>query len=305
MQGNVWTTVNLEGHDSGDNKKEGVIGFRVSPGYFTTVRIPLLSGLDFKRSDTSSAPGVAIVSEAMARKYWPNESAIGKHISQVGIHDQVFEIIGIAGNTASYDLRHPMQSVVYFPLDQSYLMFPWQPDVTMLARGPVDSGQLLSAIRKAVTSVDSTLPVFRTLSLKEYVASALDEERFLARLLVVFALVAVVLAAAGVFGLMSYSTERATHDFGIRIALGAQSHHVLWMVLSKGLFLAVAGLVLGLGAALGLTRLLDSLLFGVKPNDLLTFSGVAAVTVVIVLMACYLPARRATNIDPLEALRNE
>jgi putative ABC transport system permease protein len=305
MQGNVWTTVDLEGHDSSSNKKEGIRGFRVSPGYFTTLNIPLLSGRDFKRSDSSSAPGVAIVSEAMARKYWPNESAIGKHISQVGIHDQTFAIVGISGNTASYDLRRPSEAVVYFPLDQSYLMFPWQPDVTLLARGPEDSGQLLGAIHRAVVSVDSTLPVFRTLPLKEYVASALGEERFLARLLVIFALVAVVLAAAGVFGLMSYSTERATHDFGIRMALGAQSHHVLWMVLRKGLVLAIAGLVLGLGAALWLTRLLVSLLFGVKPNDLLTFSGVAAVTVLIALMACYLPARRATNIDPLEALRNE
>ncbi|HEY2391855.1 MAG TPA: ABC transporter permease [Candidatus Angelobacter sp.] len=305
MQGNVWTTVNLEGHDSSDGKREAITGFRVSPGYFTTLNIALLSGRDFKRSDSSSAPGVAIVSEAMAQKYWPHENAIGKHIGEVGIHDQTFEIVGITGNTASYDLRHPSQAVVYFPLDQSYLMFPWQPDVTLMARGPVDPGQLVSSIRKAVASVDSALPVFRTLSLKEYVASALGEERFLARLLVVFALVAVVLAAAGVFGLMSYSTERATHDFGIRMALGAQSHHVLWMVLRKGLVLAVAGLVLGLGAALWLTRLLVSLLFGVRPNDLLTFSGVAVVTVVIAVMACYLPARRATNIDPLEALRNE
>jgi ABC-type antimicrobial peptide transport system permease subunit len=184
-------------------------------------------------------------------------------------------------------------------------MFPWQPDVTLMARGPVDPGQLVGSIRKAVASVDAALPVFRTLSLKEYVASALGEERFLARLLVVFALVAVVLAAAGVFGLMSYSTERATHDFGIRMALGAQSHHVLWMVLRKGLVLAVAGLVLGLGSALWLTRLVRSLLFGVSPNDTFTFVAVAALTVAVALLACFLPARQATKIDPLIALRNE
>jgi putative ABC transport system permease protein len=241
----------------------------------------------------------------MAQKYWPHESALGKHIEKVGIHDQTFEIVGIVGNTASYDLRHEVKPAAYFPLAQGYQMFPWQPDTTMIARGPGPSGEMVNAVRKAVASVDSALPIFRIRTMNEYVASTFSQERFLAELLIVFALIAVVLAAAGVFGLMSYSTERATHDFGIRIALGAQSHHVIWMVLSKGLILAVAGLALGLGSALWLSRLLADLLFGVHPNDVLTFSGVAVVTVVIALIACYLPARRATNIDPLEALRNE
>jgi putative ABC transport system permease protein len=127
----------------------------------------------------------------------------------------------------------------------------------------------------------------------------------LARLLLVFALVAVVLAAAGVFGLVSFSTERATHDFGVRMALGAQASDVLWLVLRKGLTLAVIGVVLGLGAALWLTRLLASLLFGVSPTDALTFTAVATLTVGVALLACYLPARRATRVDPLIALRNE
>jgi putative ABC transport system permease protein len=175
----------------------------------------------------------------------------------------------------------------------------------MLVRGPGDAGQLLGSIRRAVAGVDSALPVFRIRSLKEHVEGTLGQERFLARLLLIFALVAVTLAAAGVFGLMSYSTERATHDFGIRMALGAQQHHVLWLVLRKGLLLAVFGLVFGLGAALGLTRLLASLLFGVSPNDALTFIAVAALTLMVALLACYLPARRATRVDPLVALRNQ
>ena len=305
LNGDMWTMAKLERSDSSNSKKEGIGLARVSPGYFATLGIPLQQGRDFMRSDTASAPGVAIVSEAMAQKYWPHESALGKHIERVGIHDQSFEIVGIVGNTAGYDLRHEAQRGVYFPLDQSYLMFPWQPDATLFAHGPGDQGQLIDSIRKAVASVDSALPVFRIRTLKDYAASTLSQERFLAKLLVIFALIAVVLAAAGVFGLMSYSTERATHDFGVRMALGAQSHHVLWMVLRKGLMLAIAGLALGLGVALWMTRLLVSLLFGVRPNDLLTFCGVAVVTVVIALLACYLPARRATNIDPLEALRNE
>ena len=305
MGGDMSTSVKIEGHDSAPGKKEGIRGARVSPGYFTTVGIPLLSGRDFKRSDAAGAPGTAIVSEAFARKYWPNESALGKHIEQVGIHNQTFEVVGVVGNTANRDLRREPPAVAYFPLDQSYLMFPWQPDVSMLARGQGDPGLLLGSIRKAVAGVDSALPVFRTRTLKEYVAGTLGQEKFLARLLLVFALVAVVLAAAGVFGLMSYSTERATHDFGVRMALGAQSRHVLWLVLRKGLTLAVMGLVLGLGASLWLTRLLVSLLFGVSPTDAVTFIAVAAVMVMVALLACYLPARRATRVDPLVALRNE
>jgi predicted permease len=305
LNGDMWSTVTLEGYESSNGNDKGIGISRVSPGYFATLGIPLLKGRDFRLSDSASAPGVAVVNVVMAQKYWPNESALGKHIEKAGIHDQTFEIVGIVGNTASYDLRHKIGPAAYFPLAQGYQMFPWQPDTTMIVRGPGASGDLFNCMRKAVGSIDSTLPVFRTRTMKEYVASTFSQERFLAELLIVFALIAVVLACAGVFGLMSYSTERATHDFGIRLALGAQSYHVLWMVLSKGLILAVAGLALGLGAALWLSRLLASLLFGIRPNDLFTFTGVAVVTVVIALLACYLPARRATNIDPLEALRNE
>ncbi len=195
--------------------------------------------------------------------------------------------------------------MAYSPLDQSYLMFPWQPDVTLLARGPGDPGQLISSIRKAVASVDSALPLFRARTMKDQVAGILGEERFLARLLIVFALLAVTLAAAGIFGLISYSTARATHDFGIRLALGAQTHHVLWMVLKKGVVLAAFGVVIGIGAALWLTRLVASLLFGVGPTDPLTFIAVAGLMIVVALLACYLPARKATRVDPLMALRSE
>jgi putative ABC transport system permease protein len=305
MTGNMWTTVKLESHLMGEGKKAGILGSRVSPGYFRTVRIPLLQGRDFSRSDSANAPGTAIVSDSFARQYWPNESALGKHIGQVGIHDQTFEIVGIVGDTANQDLRREPPPMAYFPLNQSYLMFPWQPDVSLLARGPGDSSQLIGAIRKTVAGVNSALPVFRVQTLKEQVASALGQERFLARLLLAFALVAIMLAAAGVFGLMSYSTARATHDFGIRMALGAQRWHVLWLVLKKGLALAAIGLAIGVSASLWLTRLVVSLLFGVDRNDAVTFIAVTGLTLLVVLLACYLPARRATKVDPLAALRSE
>ncbi|HEX3092628.1 MAG TPA: FtsX-like permease family protein, partial [Candidatus Angelobacter sp.] len=305
MSADMSTSVKIEGHDSSDGKRVGIRGSRVSPAYFKTVGIPLLSGRDFKRSDSATGAGVAIVSVSFARKFWPNQDALGRHIEQVGIHGQTFEVVGVVGDTANQDLRREPPAMAYFPLEQAYLMFPWQPDVSMLVRGPGDTGQLLGSIRRAVAGVDSALPVFRIRTLKEQVATALGQERFLARLLLVFALVAIMLAAAGVFGLMSYSTARATHDFGIRMALGAQRWHVLWLVLKKGLALAAIGLAVGLSAALWLTRLVVSLLFGVDRNDALTFIAVAALTLVVALLACYLPARRATRADPLAALRSE
>jgi putative ABC transport system permease protein len=305
LQPNMSTSVTIESHGSKEGTKAGIELSRVSPGYFATVGMPLLSGRDFSRSDVANAQGVAIVSEAFARKYWPNERALGRHIDRVGIHDQTFEVVGIVGNSAGYNVRREPEGVVYFPLDQSYLMFPWQPDITLMARGQGDSSQLIGAIRGAVATVDSTLPVFRIRTLKEQVAGTLGEERFMARLLLVFAGIAVILAAAGVFGLISYNTERATHEFGVRLALGAQRAHVLWLVLQKGLIMSIAGLAVGLALAFWLTRVLASMLFGVSRHDPATFLAVAAAMIGVALLACYLPARRATRVDPLVALRSE
>src|SRR5258708_10757165 len=305
LQPNFTTTVRIEASNPASGKNQGIQLIRVSPGYMTTLGIPLRGGRDFRDSDSATAPGVAIVSQAMAQKYWPHESALGKHIEHVGIHDQSFEIVGVVGNTASYDPRRDLQAVVYLPLSQSYLMFPWQPDVTLLARAPGDSRALVHAIRAAVASVDPGVPLFRIRTVEEQVATTLGMERFLARILLALAVLALLLAAGGGFDLMSYATSRGATDFGVRMALGAQRHHVLWMVLRQGLLLATIGLAVGLGAALWLTRLLTSLLFGVSRTDTLTFIAVAATIGLVVLLACYLPARRATQVDPMIALRSE
>ncbi len=184
-------------------------------------------------------------------------------------------------------------------------MFPWQPDVTLLARGAGDSHLMLSAIRSAVAKINSGLPVFHERTFAQQVESTLEDEKFLGRLLMLFALVAVTLAAAGVFGLISYSTARATRAFGIRMALGATREHVLWLVLRRGLILAIAGLVIGIGAALWLTKIISSQLFGVSPTDPLTFVLVALTMTLVALAACFIPARRATRVDPMIALRSE
>jgi ABC-type lipoprotein release transport system permease subunit len=245
-----------------------------------------------------------VISQTMAQKYWPHQSALGKHIEHVGPHDQVFEVVGVVGDTAGNDLRDGRGPVVYLPLAQSYLMFPWEPDVTLLARSSLGSEALTSSLRAAVAAIDPALPLFHVRTFEQQADNAFGQERFLARLLTLFAALALFLAMAGVFGLVAYSTARATRDFGIRIALGAQSHHVMWMVLRRGLALSGIGLALGLAFGLWSSRLLSSLLLGVTPGDPGTFFVIGALLVLITLLACSLPARRATRVDPIIALRN-
>jgi len=302
MQWLMTTTVQMEGHDAMGEKVEVI---RASPGYFTTLRIPLLSGRDFNRSDSAGASGVAIISANLARKYWPHQSPIGKHISHVGPKSSTFEVVGVVGDVASGDLRKPPGPLVYFPLAQSYLMFPWQPDITILARTAGEPAAILPSIKAAVTSVNPDLPVFHIRTLREQLATALAEERFVAFLLVVFALLATVLSAAGVYGLIAYVTKRSTHEFGIRMALGASHRQVLWLVFRRGVVLTLAGVGIGLGGALALSRVVRSLLYGVSPNDPSTFAAVASLMTAVTLIACYLPARRAMRVDPVVALRHE
>jgi putative ABC transport system permease protein len=183
-------------------------------------------------------------------------------------------------------------------------MFPWQPDVTLLARTSGDPQTIVPAVRNAIAAVDPGLPMFHVRTMREQIATTFAEERFLGRLLLVVAFLATVLSAAGVYGLVSYATQRATQEFGIRMALGAQRRNVLWIVLRRSLILGMSGVTIGLGAALALTRLLMSLLYGVSPIDPVTFAGVGVLMVTVTLLACYLPARRATRVDPLVALRN-
>ncbi|HMD86416.1 MAG TPA: ABC transporter permease [Terriglobia bacterium] len=299
------TTVTLEGHHASKSEGVWVSLNRTSPGYFGTLGIPLLVGRDFTRSDGEKAPGVAIVSDGMVKRYWPDQSPLGKHIGHLGLRNATFEVVGVVGDIAPRDLRKEPERVVYFPLAQTYLMFPWQPDITLLARAKGDPRSLVPSIRAAVSSVNPNLPIFHVRTLREQVASTFAEERFLARLLLAFALLATILSAAGVYGLVSYTTERSMHEFGIRMALGARPRDVLRMVLRKGFLLALSGLAVGLVVASGLARLLASLLFGVAQTDSITFAAVSFLLACVSLTACYLPARRATKVDPLVALRYE
>jgi len=289
---------------AGRNEQQWVSVGPVSEGYFATTGIPLQSGRDFARSDNEHSARVAIVNRAMAELSWPNQNAVGQLIKHVGPKEESLEVVGVVGNVVG-DLRSAPVPRVYVPISQSYLMFPWQPDVTLLARGDGEPATLLPAIRAAIASLDPNLPVFHIRTFRQQAAELMAEERFLGKLLSAFAALATVLSAAGVYGLASYTTAKRKREFGIRIALGAEPRSVFWLVFRKGLLLTGTGLILGLAAAAGLTRFLAKLLYGVAPSDTLTLAAVAALMVVVTVAATHRPARRATQIDPMIALRDE
>jgi len=303
LTGFMQTVLKVEGHESAEN--DWVDLTRVSSGYFSTLGIPIFSGRDFRRSDNATAPGVAVINATLAQKYWPHESPLGKHLEHVGPHNQSFDIVAVAGDTPGYDLLESPKPTVYLCLAQTYLSFPWQPDASLVARTSGDPKLLFSAIHAAVTNVDPALPVFHERTFEQQGETGLGEKKFLARMLLLFAAVAVLLAGAGLFGVISYNTARAVHDIGVRLSLGATRPRILWMVLKKAFALSSCGLALGCIAALWFNRLISSQLFGVNRTDPLTFAGVAAFMIIITLSASYVPARRATRVDPLVALRAE
>jgi predicted permease len=305
LQGAPGTVVVPEGREANGGKADWVQLVMVSPGYFNTVGIPTLGGRDFATSDAANAPDVAVVNAFAAQEYWPGQTPIGKHIEDVGPDDQMFEVVGVVGNIAPGELGEAPFPVVYVPIEQGYPIFPFQPDVNLLARGSGESRRLLPVIRAAVARVDPALAVFRARTMNNQVALVLGEQRFLSHVLMLFSVLATILFSAGMYGLISYTTSRSTHEFGIRMALGAQPRSVLWMVIRKGLVLTVAGLALGLGASAGLTRFISAYLYGVRPNDFFTFAAVAMLVLAVTFAACYLPARRASRVETMISLRYE
>jgi len=276
--------------------------YSVSPGYFRVMKIPLLRGRDFMRTDAPGTEAVAIISESCARAMFPNEDPIGKHIQLGGRDDKQpwFTIVGIVGDIRQYGLDRPPAMEAYIAQAQDLNFGYW-----LVARTTSDPRLLERSVRAAFLEVDKTLPVFLFKPLEDYVASTLAERQFTLALLALFGLLALTLAAVGIYGVVSYLVNQRTREVGIRIALGAARADVLGMILREGLGLVGIGLAVGFIASLGLTRLLLALLFEVRPADLPTAAGVAALLAAVTLFACYLPARRASRVDPMIALRHE
>jgi predicted permease len=294
----------MEGFDSLFQQKEriGNADFCVaSEGYFQALGIPLIRGRIFDERDGANAPHVAVISEALARDRWPNQDPIG-HTIEFGNMDgdlRLLTIVGIVGDTHEYGLDAPPRPTVYVNLFQRP-----RAAVTLTMLSDADTRLVTSAAREVLHDLNPEIPArFRTFS--EVYSASLGSRRFNVILIGFFGITALLLATAGVFGVMAYSVSRRTREIGVRIALGAGSGDVVKMILSQGLRTIFIGVSIGIAGSLALTRTVESLLFGVTATDPLTFGGVTLLLVAAALLACYIPARRATRVDPMIALRYE
>ena len=272
----------------------------VSPGYFATLRIPRLAGRDFTMDDRAGTGPVVVVNEQLARRAWPNESPIGKTI-RIGGDDAAWAtVIGVVGNVKHFRLSED-------PLDQAYIPYQQRPLIftEVVVRTTGDPAAVANAIRAAIWRVDRDQPVWRVRTMSSVIDEARGAPKLAVWLMTAFATLALVLAAIGVYGVMTYAVARRTQEVGIRIALGARRHQVLMMVLRDGMRTTVVALIVGLAVAAMATRLLASQLFGVSATDPLTFVVVPVLLGAVALVACYLPARRASRVDPIVSLRAE
>lgn len=278
----------------------------VTPGYFRAMRIPILRGRDFTERDNAEAPGTLIVSNSVARRFWPRQDPIGKRIA---VQDNPkpndwLTIVGVAEDVKQTGMSDKLRDTLYQPLAQ--VTQPWfLSHMAFVARTAGDPRSVAAAMRAVVRGIDKDQPVQRVAMMQDLIVESTAEPRFQARLLGAFSILAVILAAVGIYGVLAYSVTQRTHEIGIRMALGAARRDVLSLVLRRTLVLAGAGIVLGTAGALAATRVLARFLYEITPTDPATFAAVAAVLTCVALMASLIPARRATNVDPMVALRYE
>jgi putative ABC transport system permease protein len=270
----------------------------VTPEFFSALKIPLKAGRFLNHDDAENRPETVVINETFERKFFPNESPLGHRIQ---IADEPLRtIVGVVGDTRQSGIAAETLSEIYISTEQSP-----NPDRFLALRTEADPMALATAVRAVVASLDKNVPVYRMEKFDDTISSQVASQRFNMALLVGFAALALLLSAIGIYGVMAYAVGQRTHEIGIRLALGAVPGNVLRMILLQGAKLAVFGVVLGLGAGVGLTRLLSSMLFEVKPTDPLTFAAGALILFGAALAACWIPAKRATKVDPLVALRYE
>lgn len=276
----------------------------VTPGYFRSIGVPLMAGRAPTKADTAGAQPVALVNETMARMHWPGESAVGQRITTTGEPGDWQTVVGVVGDVRQSAERDP-DPLIYLTLSQGRRGFFRHWGMDLMLRTDGDPLALVGAVRNLVSSMDEGLPIFRVSSLDQIVADSASRRRFSVLLVAIFAGVALLLAGIGTYGVISYSVQQRSQEIGIRMALGADRRDILRMVLRQGMLLTLAGVAAGLAGALSLTRFIESLLFQITATDPATFGGVSALLVCVALLACYVPARRATRIDPMDALRHE
>jgi putative ABC transport system permease protein len=276
----------------------------VSNDYFRTMNIPIVQGRAFSTEDNPNAPPRLMINQALAQRDFPNENPVGKRITFGNTSQNNepvwYEIVGVSANVRSLELRDEAPPELYFAAGQS----PFQ-TMAIVVRSTVEPESVAPALRQAVADVDQTVPVSKVQTMEHIVSASVTQPRFNLFLVGLFGGIALLLSAAGIYGVTSYTVTQRTHELGIRLALGAQVGDVLKLVLGQGMAVIGIGLVIGLAAAFALLRLMRSLLFGVGENDPLTFVAISVVLLLVALFACYVPARRATKVDPLTALRYE
>jgi putative ABC transport system permease protein len=282
-----------------------VVNYRnVTPNYFRAMGIPIVQGRAFTDHDNASAPLAMIINQALAEQNFPGESPIGKRIAFRGPGStrppDWFEIVGVTANVRSLELREEPAPELYFSSFQDTFQ-----SMSLVVRSTVEPESIAGLIREAVAVIDRTVPVSKVETMERVVSTSVTQPRFNLFLVGLFSVVALLLSAAGIYGVTSYTVAQRTHELGIRLALGAQVGDVLRMILREGMTVIAVGVALGLAASFGLLRLMKSLLFGVSETDPLTYAGITLVLMLVALIACYIPARRATKVDPLEALRYE
>jgi putative ABC transport system permease protein len=280
--------------------KEPQVQFNTAvPNYFETMGIPFIKGRLFDDRDQANTPTVFLINQTMARKFWPNEDPIGKQVRMVD-GDTTGTIIGVVGDAKHFFLEEESRPQMYSAYSQMPGIF-----ATVVARTSVEPMSLAEAVRQAIWKVDSDQPMWKVRTVEYLLDQRVADRRFLMALMGIFASLALVLTVIGLYGVISYMVNQRTQEIGIRMALGAQAGNILNMVLRQGMTLVLTGVALGLGAAWLLTRLMAQLLYGVSATDPLTFIGISLLLTLVALLACYFPARRATKVDPMIALRWE
>jgi predicted permease len=298
-------TITIEGYAMRQGEIAEVFMSSVTPGYFETLRIPIRRGRSFNEQDQAGAPGVAIVNETFARRYWPGQEPIGKRLqlgySPTSVNESPYlEVVGVAKDGKYVSLGEEPQPFFYLNLrqrDQS------SPTLIVRTRGnPID---YLPAVRNEALALDKNLPLYDVKTMKQHLGLSLLPAQLAGGVLGVFGLMALVLAASGIYGVIAYSVAQRTREIGIRMAMGASTGAVLRLVVKYGLALTLIGMTFGLVASLALTRLMKTMLIGVSATDPLTFIVIALLFIAVAMLACYIPARRAAKVDPMIALRCE
>ncbi|HKI95366.1 MAG TPA: ABC transporter permease [Gemmatimonadales bacterium] len=312
LQGNSWESgIVPEGVAPTPENTKSVLRYIVTPGYFTTLGVHLLEGRGFTATDRQDAPPVAVVDQTLAEQFWPGENPIGKRVSFEQAPESTPEhpvplwrtVVGVVKNVHHYQLQSPARITIYAPLAQS--VQSWSRSMYVVAKTAGDPLTLTSQVRRQVSALDGDVPLYQIETMRGYVDAALGNQRLVGGLLSVFSALTLLLAAIGLFGVMSFSVAQRVREIGVRMAIGADARDVLRMVLRQGLRVTVIGVVLGLIGAFALTRLLTTLLYHVAAVDPLTYVAFSAVLVGVALFASYLPARRATRVDPTVVLRDE